>query len=581
MKQHIRQMIILAVLLASGSAAWGYNIKVANNPGNVSVAATAEANDVVTLTITAPESKYITPADILIVKKATGGMAQAPHRTPGLAEPVMVKAAEVDAHGNGTYTFVMPTTHVEITTAFTDLIDFSTANADITVSAIADQVYTGAAITPTLTVKDGGTELTEGTHYTITGYDNNINVGTATIHLSSKSTCLYKGSRDVTFTIVPKAASDFAITNINEEYEWASEVKPQPIIKDGNTTLMEGQDYDVSYTNNTDVTKNAQLTVTYKGNYSGQASRTFAIVMTRNDQNEATTEGNTIVIKENDEGEIVAVVTEAKEDEDGNVSIPETVKDANGNDYPVTTIGANAFDGVSGVEDIYLESHQELTIEDATFGGNTTSGAKVHVYQTLLDGYAEGQLSALVDNGQLVTDITNVAHFFTFSNAHNVLLPEGVSQYICKVIDDKVNIFGVEGNIIKANTGVLLDGAPKTYEFVATNEACMANYDGNSLVAVTNGHSIDDVAGAYLLKHNEFWKMGATGSMPDGKAYLLWPGSVASAPARMAIISNTTGISTVSADRTNSGDAYSITGQKVSGTYKGIVIKNGKKMVVK
>ena len=382
-------------------------------------------------------------------------------------------------------------------------------------------------------------------------------------------------------TIVEKAAGEFVITGINDEYEWTgSAIEPKPIIKDGDIVLVEGQDYDVTYQDNVNITKEATLTVTYKGNYSGQNGTTFAIIMTRNEDNEQTTEGNTIVIEQNEDGDIEAVVTEAKEDSEGKVSIPETVKGADGQDYTVTTIAADAFDGVSGVKDIYLESHQELTIEDPTFGGNVTGGAKVHVYQTLLDSYAEGQLSALVANGQLVTDITNVMHYFTFSNAHNVLLPEGVSQYICKVIDNKVNIFKVSGNVIRENTGVLLDGDPKTYEFVATNEASTANYDGNDLVAVTNGHHIDNVAAAYLLKDNEFWKMAATGSIPDGKAYLLWPGSAAAAPSRMAIINNgATGISAISttADDDNA-PIFNLQGVRVGKDYKGIVIKNGKKI---
>ena len=56
-----------------------------------------------------------------------------------------------------------------------------------TMENIADQMYTGSAITPGATIKDGGTTLTEGTDYTLT-YSNNVNVGTARVIAQLSST---------------------------------------------------------------------------------------------------------------------------------------------------------------------------------------------------------------------------------------------------------------------------------------------------------------------------------------------------------------------------------------------------------
>lgn len=74
--------------------------------------------------------------------------------------------------------------------------------ANCTVSGIADQKYTGKALTPKPTVKNGNTTLKEGTDYTLT-YKNNVNAGTATITITGKNS--YTGSKTVTFKITVAA----------------------------------------------------------------------------------------------------------------------------------------------------------------------------------------------------------------------------------------------------------------------------------------------------------------------------------------------------------------------------------------
>lgn len=74
--------------------------------------------------------------------------------------------------------------------------------ANCTVSVIADQKYTGKALTPKPTVKNGNTTLKEGTDYTLT-YKNNVNAGTATITITGKNS--YTGSKTVTFKITVAA----------------------------------------------------------------------------------------------------------------------------------------------------------------------------------------------------------------------------------------------------------------------------------------------------------------------------------------------------------------------------------------
>lgn len=86
------------------------------------------------------------------------------------------------------------------------------AGSGITVSSISAQNYTGSAIKPKPTVKDGSTTLKEGTHYTLS-YSNNTNAGTATVKITGTGS--YGGSRSVTFTIKEKLVTYTATTTVN------------------------------------------------------------------------------------------------------------------------------------------------------------------------------------------------------------------------------------------------------------------------------------------------------------------------------------------------------------------------------
>ena len=66
-------------------------------------------------------------------------------------------------------------------------------------TAIPDQIYTGSAITPSVSVYDGSVLLTKGTDYT-TEYSNNKNVGTATVTITGKGE--YSGKLTTSFRII-------------------------------------------------------------------------------------------------------------------------------------------------------------------------------------------------------------------------------------------------------------------------------------------------------------------------------------------------------------------------------------------
>ncbi len=69
------------------------------------------------------------------------------------------------------------------------------------IEAIADQSYTGQAIEPAVVVKDGETVLEEGRDYSVT-YENNVEVGTATVTVTAWTSGNYRGEVKATFNIV-------------------------------------------------------------------------------------------------------------------------------------------------------------------------------------------------------------------------------------------------------------------------------------------------------------------------------------------------------------------------------------------
>ena len=76
--------------------------------------------------------------------------------------------------------------------------------ANVSVSKISNQKYTGEAIKPKITVKSGSNAITTS-NYTVK-YSSNTKVGTATITITAKGSNT-TGSKKVTFKIIPKLAT--------------------------------------------------------------------------------------------------------------------------------------------------------------------------------------------------------------------------------------------------------------------------------------------------------------------------------------------------------------------------------------
>ena len=80
----------------------------------------------------------------------------------------------------------------------------------------------------------------------------------------------------VTLIDVRKSLEGFSITIPSQTYN-GSALTPVVTVQDGNTTLTEGTDYTVEYSNNTNAGTSAKATITGKGNYTGTVEKNFTI----------------------------------------------------------------------------------------------------------------------------------------------------------------------------------------------------------------------------------------------------------------------------------------------------------------
>ena len=206
--------LVMVAMTASADADPTYSLTKADG---------AEAHGTITFkvggnTVTAaPEGATVTvviePDDGWAVGQPTGewgaAIAKAPRRTSidMLGSFELTKLLGAD----NTWSFVMQRANAEISCTYKKLL----TNPDITIT-VADATYTGSALKPAVTVKDGETTLVKGTDYTVV-YSNNViarpadateNAPTVTITGIGDN---YAGTTSKTFTIKPKVIEEGGI----------------------------------------------------------------------------------------------------------------------------------------------------------------------------------------------------------------------------------------------------------------------------------------------------------------------------------------------------------------------------------
>ena len=148
----------------------------------------------------------------------------------------------------------------------------SIAAPSVTINDPTDKTYTGSPCVQGVSVKDSEAKLTFD-DISVT-YENNINVGTATIIYTGKNN--YTGEIRKNFKITEASITDDMIANIpSVTYDTKAHTPEVTVMFNG--SKLTDADYTVSYSEDCINAGTVTVTVTGKGNFTGTASKTFTI----------------------------------------------------------------------------------------------------------------------------------------------------------------------------------------------------------------------------------------------------------------------------------------------------------------
>lgn len=261
--------------------------------------------------------------------------------------------------------------------------------------------------------------------------------------------------------------------------------------------------------------------------------------------------------------------------------------------------------------DMVINNYDKTTATnlDATFDLSTkpielTGTVYVRLHYWLNPGNKSKYLAPLelTITGDLQKDV-QVTQSFSLTTAdtepytlyldYPVTIPKGIEAYTgtLDANEETLTMKTVEGTI-PANTAVIVkSAAADTYEFKETSTA--AAIESNSLKGVTAATDITELVttGKTLLTLGTkggkvAFRKPATGTtqVKANKAYLLvnTPSGEKPKTVKMIFDGETTGISefTANEDATNA-PLFNLNGQRVNANAKGLLIKNGKKIIIK
>ncbi len=186
-----------------------------------------------------------------------------------------------------------------------------------------------------------------------------------------------------------------------------------------------------------------------------------------------------------------------------------------------------------------------------------------------------------------VTPTTN--GYATFACSYPVNYSKnGLEAYTIKVDEDNQKVAYTEfTGVVPAGKAVLVCGTERQkYELTPATEKADATFATD--LKVSNGTVKSDGTNFYGFTTKDgvsgFVRVAKDVAVPLGKGYLRLTGNTAAAPVFYSINigGGTTGIGQVEVEKaTENGAIYNLAGQRVDASYKGVVIKNGKKYVNK
>lgn len=289
----MNKVLTVVVFLLMSIGVWAGEVIIVKSPtnGGTVTASEATAGQTCTLTVTPADGKYL--KSIKAVTLVNGNAIQAPsHRTGSIdideTELTITSDASADPSGETTHTFTMPTDanlNVEVTAEFESRISISDAIITLAENSFT---YDGTAKEPAVASVELGQNTLATNEYTVS-WSNNINVSSAaspTVTVTGQRQ--YTGTATTTFTISAKSITSDMITLTGDSFVYCAETQaPGVTVTDGNTELAEETDYTIGYQlvngqTVTDVEETIDVAtynvvVTGQGNYTGSATKSFAI----------------------------------------------------------------------------------------------------------------------------------------------------------------------------------------------------------------------------------------------------------------------------------------------------------------
>lgn len=243
----------------------------------------------------------------------------------------------------------------------------------------------------------------------------------------------------------------------------------------------------------------------------------------------------------------------------------------------------------------------------------TTSAITDHIYEIAEAFQAAGNIYTLKvtnDNNTQITKIVvyakdetvagaiNIATeegFGTFYTDKNYVLPQGLTAFGYTSIDGNntltKSVEYVAGDIVPANTAVVVKGAKGSYNYYNTEETATKTIEKNLLKGVTTDTRIEAASGVkrYILTRADdgilaFYRTNSgTINVKANRAYLEVPSAMA--VASFSLEGSATGINNVVTTAAKQG-IYTISGVRLNATTTkelpaGIYIVDGKKVIVK
>lgn len=239
--------------------------------------------------------------------------------------------------------------------------------------------------------------------------------------------------------------------------------------------------------------------------------------------------------------------------------------------------------------------------------GNPQGGTGKNIFQYNIERYTSNILNHLLETAPanwtytttkapINVDGKGTTYWSTFYASNNRLLPEGVTAYAVKSNNDgRAQLVKVAegGQVIPGGQGYLLSTANKNgFCLTPSENAPVEVSTENLLTGSDEANTFNDSNYKYYIlgKSGEdfgfYWQKGTGGNSVNNaahKAFLRVPTSSGAKFLSFTFGEETTGINGITAsDAEQNGTAlYNLAGQRVAKGYKGLVIKNGKKYLVK